>query len=280
LLKLMIVDDEAIILQGLQHMVRRADTLFTEVTGVTDSVEALRLMDTLRPDLVITDIQMPEMNGLELIREAQRKQVKRFVILTGYDVFEYAQQAVRLGAVDYLLKPIDPKELASLLVRLSLEIVEEQKHLQPDAPAEEPEGYDHNENIRTFKDLIHNHFMRDLSLEEVAGHLSLHPNYVSKLIKQETGMTFVQYLRTVRMDKAKSLLSAAQDLPMEQIARNVGFDNPRHFYKVFKQHVGVTPGSYRSSAIAEQLQAGTSPSEGEPAGGAGPIHRWLQSQAE
>jgi YesN/AraC family two-component response regulator len=241
----MLVDDETVILKGLQHMIRKEETLFTEIVGVSDSVEALRMMDTFRPDLLITDIQMPEMNGLELIREAQWKQVKRFVILTGYDVFDYARQAVRLSVADYLLKPVDPKELSALLGRLALEIMEEQPTRQ--AESENDESYENNENIRKFKDFIHRNFMRDLSLEEVAEHLSLHPNYVCSLLKRETSMTFVQYLRTTRIEKAKTLLSGGPLLPMEQISKSVGFDNPRHFYKVFKNHVGLTPGNYRSS---------------------------------
>ncbi|MCA0755955.1 response regulator [Paenibacillus sp. N4] len=249
MLKVMIVDDEAIILKGLQHMIRQAGTLFTEIEGVSDSVEALRMVDEYRPDLIISDIQMPELNGLELIKAAsQKKPDTRFIILSGYDLFEYAREAVRLNVADYLLKPVDPKELIGLLTRLSMEIVEQRKQSQEE-PAEEGDGetYENNENIRKFKEFILGNYMHDISLEEVASHLELHPSYVCSLLKRETGMTYVQYLRTVRIEKAKSLLSGMPNLPMDQISKNIGFENPRHFYKVFKQQVGVTPGHYRTS---------------------------------
>ncbi|OXM85650.1 response regulator transcription factor [Paenibacillus rigui] len=249
MLKLMIVDDEAVILKGIEHLVRREDTLFTEIIGVSDSIEALSLMDTFRPDLLITDIQMPGMNGLELIREAQLKQVRRFAILTGYDLFEYARQALRLNVAEYLLKPIDPQELSALLSKLTLEIIEEHQGNQvlPARASKADVPEDINENIKKFKNFVQNNFMRDVSLEEVAAHLELHPNYVCSLLKRETGMTFIHFLQTIRIEKAKSLLIHMPFMPMEQISKTVGFDSPRHFYKMFKKYVGQTPGSYRTS---------------------------------
>lgn len=252
MLKLMVVDDEAILVKGLQHMIRKAETPFTEIVGVTDSLEALRIMDTFRPDLLITDIQMPEMNGLELIKAAQKKKVSHFVILTGYDLFEYARQAVRLKVAEYLLKPVDPKELAALLTRLSAEIaaLTEKQHKLDIGHSES--HLDSNENVRKFKEFIHDNFMRDISLEEVAAHLNLHPSYVCTLLKRETGMTFVHYLRLVRIERAKKLLHGMPNVPLEQISRRIGFENPRHFYKVFKQQIGVTPGKYRNSVAGSK----------------------------
>jgi len=247
----MIVDDEAAILNGIRHLIVKENTLFTDIVSIQDSVEAVRAMQTFKPDLLITDIQMPGMNGLELIREAQSLKIKRFVILTGHDVFEYARQAVRLGAVDYLLKPVDPKELSALLARLSLEMVEEESFTDR-SDGHEEEVRDSNANIRKFKDFIQRNFMRDLSLEEVASHLQLHPNYVCILLKRETNMTFLQYLRTVRIERAKALLSGQPRLSLDAVAKSVGYDSPRHFYKTFKHLVGQTPGTFRSMVVEQE----------------------------
>lgn len=257
MLKLLIIDDEEIILKGLQRMVKTAQTPFTEVVGVSDAFEALQLMDTFCPDLVLTDIQMPEMNGLELIRNAASKEVGHFVIITGYDDFEYARQALRLQIDDYLLKPVDQKELSTLLLRISAQIMEEK--LRTPVEVEDmvgPEEGNLSENdpqssIGMFEQFIRNNYVRDLSLEEVAEHLQLHPNYLCTLLKRKTGLTFVHYLRMVRIEKAKLLMRGNPNISMEQISHSVGYENARHFYKVFKQYVGQTPGSYRETVTSQ-----------------------------
>lgn len=106
-----------------------------------------------------------------------------------------------------MLKPVDPQELSGLLNRLSMEIVEERSRGQAATDAEEPpEDQDSNHNIRRFKDFIHGNYMRDISLEDVADYLNLHPSYVCSLLKRETHQTFVQYLRGFRINKGKKLL--------------------------------------------------------------------------
>ncbi|MNJ61581.1 Arabinose operon regulatory protein [compost metagenome] len=104
-------------------------------------------------------------------------------------------------------------------------------------------------NIKLFEQYIQQNFSRDLSLEEVADYLSLHPNYLCHLLKQKTGMTFVRYLRLIRIERAKAILTHNPIIPLDQVSRKVGYENPRHFYKVFKQCVGQTPGSYREEAV-------------------------------
>lgn len=247
MLKLIIVDDEAIILKGMQQLIRNMKTPFTDIVGVSDSIEALRIAETFKPDLLITDIQMPEMNGLELIKSiADKKAASKFIILTGYEQFDYALTAIRLQVADYLLKPVDPTELSVLLNKLSLEIIEERNRSQEQlSPSTDPHDKDNNLPICRFKVYIQHHYMKNISLDDVAEYLDLHPNYVSSLVKRETEQTFVQYLRSVRIDKAKVLLHDLPNLPLEQVARTIGFDSPSHFYKVFKQQIGITPGSYR-----------------------------------
>ena len=84
--------------------------------------------------------------------------------------------------------------------------------------------------------------MYDISLGDVAEHLELHPNYVCNLVKRKTGSTFVQYLRSVRIETAKAILRHPDRPTIEQVARSVGYQNARTFYKVFKNMTGVTPG--------------------------------------
>ncbi|NMO94909.1 response regulator transcription factor [Paenibacillus lemnae] len=247
MLRLMIVDDEPIIQEGIRDMIEEENTPFGKILLADDGIDALEKIDYFKPDLIITDIRMPGMDGLEFIRQAQLKKVKRFVILTGHDVFEYARKAIQLQVVDYLLKPVNQQELAELLKRAALMLMEEQQHRVQSAP-DVPVNSSRNENIPLMKAYIEMNYMKNISMPDIAEQLNLHPSYAGHLFKKETGNSFVRYLNQVRVDKAKQLLESTQNMPLDKIAKCVGYDNSRTFYKVFRQMAGVTPGEYRKSA--------------------------------
>ncbi len=245
MLKLMIVDDEPIILDGIRGMIEQEKTPFTKIVTAYDGIEALEKMEYFQPDLIITDIQMPEMDGLELIRQAQKRNVSRFIILSGYDVFEYARKAIQLHVVEYLLKPVNQQELADLLKKLAIELMEERQSRSGAEMEQDQQSTPFNENVKMLKDFINNNYMKDISLSDVAEYLNLHPSYVGQIFKKETGDTFVNYINNLRIDKAKELLVGMPNTSLEKIARCVGYENRRTFYKVFRRYVGQTPGQYR-----------------------------------
>lgn len=247
MLRLMIVDDEPIILEGIRDMIEEENTPFGKIILANDGIDALEKIDYFQPDLIITDIHMPGVDGLELIRQAQHKKVKRFIILTGHDVFEYARKAVQLQVVDYMLKPVNQQELAELLKRIALVLLEEKQHELESLSLNDLTASPQNENISLMKAFIDTNYMKDISLPDVAANLNLHPSYVGQIFKRETGDTFVKYLNQVRIDKAKQLLEGTKDIPLEKIAKCIGYDNIRTFYKVFRKTVGITPGEYRKS---------------------------------
>jgi|HigsolmetaGSP11D_1036233.scaffolds.fasta_scaffold01799_8 Response regulator containing CheY-like receiver domain and AraC-type DNA-binding domain len=244
MLRLLIVDDEPIILDGIRDMIVQEKSAFTKIVTAFDGIEALEVMEYFHPDLVITDIQMPEMDGLEFIAEARKRSVERFIILSGYDVFEYARKAIQLKVVEYLLKPIDQLVLSQLLKRMAIEIMEEKQNIQ-----ETKNGTDGvfsgNEYVAMLYEFIHKNFMKDISLLDAADYLNLHPVYLGQVFKKETGNTFLQYLTHVRIEKAKDLIKGSNTLTLETIAKCVGYENPRTFYKVFRKHVGQSPGQFR-----------------------------------
>ncbi|WP_409345747.1 response regulator [Paenibacillus sp. MBLB4367] len=500
-MKLMVVDDEPVLLNGIIRMIRKADTPFTEIVGACDAIDALQKLEQFQPDLIVTDIHMPEMDGLAFIREAQeRNYCDRFVILTGYGDFAYAQQALRYQVIDYLLKPLDKEELVGVLAKIAqsiradheradeLDLLLLKEHMLYNTPAAElpvkPEqlsgllphpystvivlqtdendpsppaellaalagdlnqvfektymlqsrflrqavllgngsrratdkeleqacgklfqtyrkpdggfsigvsgredaaaclrelyvealaamffnryfyccsiavyrheavnihdGYDNlvryiehaqeqqpsAEQIKKDMQLILLHvagesetqsklreqflvcvglylqsvgltpeaiwgeqaaadlfspcgealdearvadivsqlircvrrpdhrqphmqtidkivafvalnYKLDLSLDMVADHVHMHPNYISTLFRKEMGMTFLHYLHTFRLNKAKKFMQEHPDWPINAIAESVGYENPRHFFKVFKKFENVTPGQFR-----------------------------------
>lgn len=239
-MKILIVDDEPLILAGLVKIVSHVAPIGTEVREAGSASEALDVMRGYLPDVAITDIHMPEKTGFELIEEARMEGLcDRFIILTGYDEFEYARQALRSGVVDYLLKPVDKDEIASLLERI-----------QEELPAESDSDYScHANRILAY---MNKHYNRDLSLDHLADLMNLHPNYISSLFKKETGDTFVNYLNGLRIREARRLLTAERHLPVHEVGHRVGYENKHYFAKVFKKYTGTTPGAYRESGQSKE----------------------------
>lgn len=108
-----------------------------------------------------------------------------------------------------------------------------------------------NQHIEKAKQIINRDFTKDVSLQSVSDELKLSPNYISRLFKQSTGKSFVDYVTSLRVERAKSLLTE-QNLKVNEISRMVGYHNSYYFIKVFKEFTGVTPGEYRKLSMDAQ----------------------------
>lgn len=250
LLKLLIVDDEPIILKGLINIISKQDELYTNIVGATDGIDALEKSKDFQPDLVITDINMPEMSGLELIKKMKEERLcKRFIIVTGYDEFDYAREALRYQVMDYLLKPINKREITELVSRVVSEMRQQQESgkATQSMQADLTNTKEYSRKIKEVLQLIAKQYEQDMGLDTLAEYVQLHPNYLSALFKKETGYTFLQYFHMYRIAKAKQLLMEKTDLPIQQIAIQVGYENQEHFYKVFRKYAGQTPGNFRET---------------------------------
>lgn len=241
-MKMMIVDDEPIILRGIAAMVRGGMDQ-PDIMEAADGYEALERLPDFKPDLLMADVNMPEMSGLQLIEEAQRRgYCSRFIILTGYDEFEYARKALRLGVKDYLLKPVQREELLGAIFQAS-GYGEEAAEGRNAASGGQDGGV-----IDAVLYYLRQHYQRDLSLDEAARHAGVHPNYLCHMMKRDLGIGFVAYLRQIRIEKAKELLAGGPAVPIGDVAQAVGYEQARHFFKVFKRMTGMTPGQYRSAS--------------------------------
>ena len=244
-MKILVVDDEPIILNGLMTIIKRDTSLHLEMEAANDGVEALQKSQTFKPDLLITDINMPEMTGLELIKNMKQLNLcNHFVILTGYDYFEYALQALRYGVIDYFLKPLNKPEILKIIHKLYLEIATEADD-QPNRFLKQTKGATYCRHIKEVLNYIHTNYEQDLCLDQLAESVNLHPTYLSSLFRKETGEKFIHYLHTFRIEKAKQMLKNNAELPIHKIALLVGYENKEHFYKVFKKYAGQTPKTFR-----------------------------------
>ena len=182
---------------------------------------------------------MPQLNGLDLAQLVREKAPSCHIIfLTGYDDFEFAQKAIRLGADDYLLKPFSKADIEEMLEKVKNKLDEEGKKAQVETLVDQGHSTE-------LEEAIHSRLADSrLTLKDLALQLGFSPSYLSVLIKKTLGLPFQEYLIQERMKKAKLLLLTT-DLKIYEIADQVGFEDMNYFSQRFKQVVGVTPRQYK-----------------------------------
>ncbi len=237
--KVIVADDEKLIARNIARRVEAAGAAFEVVAQAGTGLEALELAGQLMPDVVFSDIKMPEMDGLELIARLRRQNPSALcVIISGYSDFEYARAAIQNHAVDYLLKPVNPEELSALLTRLEATLLAREQAL---APRREASAAEVVENVMLY---LQENYDRQIDFAAVAGAQAVSAPYLSKLFHDHAGTSPSRYLSDLRMQKAKKLLLDSQ-LSIKEIAVRVGYPDPFHFSKSFKNAVGMSPAQYR-----------------------------------
>jgi two-component system response regulator YesN len=245
-MKLIIVDDEPKIRKGLFKLLEAQEGF--QVTGVFEDVRtALKALYELEADVIITDIKMPEVSGLELIRQIRERNLNiRIIILSGYSNFSYAQKAIELGVTRYLLKPTDPRELLSVLRELEQELFPE-SHEKEEMQDHSAEGENEVGNLLVLKAIqyIAVHYGGRITLKDMAEELHLSPNYLCELFKRHTGKNLMEYVTEYRMQKAKSYLNHVE-YKVADVAEMVGYKEAKYFSSAFKKEYGITPLEYRN----------------------------------
>jgi two-component system response regulator YesN len=268
LLKVVIIDDEEWIRFLIKDIVPW-ETIGMKVVGeASNGIEGIALCEKLNPDIVLTDIRMPGIDGLGLLRECMiRNPNLKGIILSGYSDFSYAQTALNYGAYQYMLKPIDEDELIKILNNAKLDIEKKNKQkgkleklqtavqkMQEGNLKEKEEHYPDNNSgssvVAKALAFIGENYGANLTLESVADSVYLNASYFSDLFKKEIGKTFIEYLSELRVEKAKGLLKNF-DLRVNEVAVLVGFIDSNYFAKVFKKYTGVTPSQYRDLLLTK-----------------------------
>ncbi|MCZ8515352.1 response regulator [Paenibacillus filicis] len=247
----LVVDDEAWMCEGMTKIIQKTNTGFDVVRTAENGLEGLASLHDNEVDVVLADICMPGMDGLEMLRrmrEAGHEQP--VVIISGHHEFDYAQKAIRYGVYDYLLKPVDREEISHLLVKLSRKLEREHASERSNRlPAEEEPKEDDLRSgcqiVRMMMDQAKRKYMNDLSISVISDQTGFNPSYLSRIFKQETGKGYVQYVTEIRLEAARKLLMENPDLHVSEIAHRVGYWDDKHFSKQFKREFGMTPSEYR-----------------------------------
>lgn len=244
-LRVLLVDDEIMIREGFKRLYDWEGHDCQVVGEAADGMEALAQIDTLRPDIVIMDINIPIMNGLKVIQVSRLKHPNTaFVIVSGYDDFSYCREALRLQITDYILKPVNYEEFGTCIDNLKISLFQQRVSEEPE-PQEE-------RTITGITRYLQEHLAEDVSLAVLADQFHLNPQYISQLFKSEIGVGFLAYLTNIRMEKAKKLLLSTS-LPIADVAEQSGYGDYRVFTKVFKKSEGSTPSQYRRDFMETAL---------------------------
>ena len=247
--RVVLVDDERLIIRGLSTVVPWAE-LGCEVAGTAhDGAAGLELIRSLRPDIVMTDIRMPNMDGLTMLAAIRSEFPEiQMCVLTAYRDFEYARKAITLGVCRYLLKPSDLEELKEA-VRQMVSRLDAMPQLREDEPENEAVKEAGNHLVKAALAYMKEHCTEQhLSLGDVADHVYVSQWHLSKLLNRETGQSFFDLLGSMRINAAKKLL-ADPSLRIHEIAEQAGFSDVAHFSRSFKKTAGCTPGEYRNREV-------------------------------
>lgn len=250
MIRTIILDDERIIRNGITKIIQENVPEFQVIATFGNGRDCLEYLERETADLIISDVRMPYIDGLEMIRNlCERGVTVDFILISGYDDFEYCRTAIQYGVFDYMLKPIDKGDFIRTLRKLAIKRQEESVCQAPEEPNHEmiqASGGD-RKVIRQIKDYLSAHYNEPVSLEALSARFYMNPNYISQLFKQETGKTLTNYLSQIRMDRAKQYLQDPSKR-INEIAALVGYQSPQTFAAVFKRYCGVTPREYREMA--------------------------------
>ena len=230
MIRVLLVEDEAMTMNLLKIIVNWEEFQMKIVGCASNGQAALFMIPEVKPDIVITDIKMPMMDGLKLSEEIRKQYPDiKVMLVTAYDDIRFAQEAMRAGVVDFILKPLKRQEMREALERVGNKI----------------EKKENSETIEQIRDYLEEHYTEStVSLTSVAELFFLNPSYLSRSFKQKTGATFVDYLNEIRIRHACDYL-VRSDLKIFEIANKVGIPNPDYFSKCFRKKMGISVKEYR-----------------------------------
>lgn len=243
--KLMVVDDEPMVVEGIRDGIDWEQYGIIVCACAYNGSQGMELCRRELPDIIITDIKMPGLNGLDFISEAQQiVPCARFIIVSAFELFSYAQTAISLNVQAYLVKPVRSAVIVDTVLQAVQSIEKDRNHPKfQQREQEEAVGYDMVERAKLY---IDSHIHQEISLGDVAACVNLSPSYFSRLFKKEVGMAFVDYVRYMKVEKAKLLLTTTNQKVYE-IAEDLGYQSVRYFIAIFKAAQGETPQEYRTS---------------------------------
>ncbi len=271
--RILLADDEQIERMALARRLMRRFGDILQISEATNGKEAVQLYQKEHSQIIIMDISMPELNGVEAAEQIRSMDEDCIIVfLTAYDEFSYAKRAIVIRALDYLLKPCDEEELTAVMeeaMRLTdkaskkeespwkrAEREEAEKEAaarreawpwNPDAePPKDPETERMNQVAEKIRTYIRENYMNEISMQDAARQFNYSDAYFCKLFKQCFDQNFTTYLTNFRINEAKRLLKD-KTISVKDAGMKVGYYDSNYFAKVFKRVTGMIPSEYRET---------------------------------
>lgn len=249
--RVFLVDDEAVIVEGLKKVINWPE-FNCEVCGTaTDGKTGLSEIRRLKPNILFTDICMPEMDGLAMIAQLKSEIPDlQIAVLTGYHDFTYAQQAVRLGVTRLLTKPSRMDEIEEAIKAMVENLRNQEIPRSQEIPASEARAASQEPGSNSFivsqaLAYMEDHYAERLALQDVAEHCYVSQWHLSKLLNKHTDKSFYDLLNAIRIREAKILLRDPK-LRVTDISERVGYTDSGHFCRTFKKLEGISANEYRN----------------------------------
>lgn len=242
--KYIIAEDESLIRKNLVKKINALNLPLESAGETANGLEAIGLIERHCPELVITDIRMPQCDGLELIKYLHGNYPRtKVVVLSGYDDFSYAQTALRYSVKDYLLKPVASEHLLEALQRVLITMGAESEELKAYHSKENTLNQEAIANL--LQKYLSENYQKEISLRELGDKFGFTPEYLGKIFKKFTGETLSKYLIKLRMNEAKRLLLNSPEMSIQKVGELVGYKDDFYFSRAFKNYTGIQPSKFR-----------------------------------
>ncbi|SDB41316.1 two-component system, response regulator YesN [Pseudobutyrivibrio sp. YE44] len=242
--RVLIAEDEDIIRKGIAYTMDWVSMGCTIVGEAANGKEGIDKIKELEPDIVLADIMMPLMDGIEMIRTGNDIADFKSIIMTSYADFEYAKQAIDMGVSAYLMKPVDEDELKKNIQKVTTEIEKERQLKQI---SEKNTVYIKTDNVNDYVqhiiDATKENYADKISIESFSEELGVSASYLSRKFKESTGATYLDFLNKYRVQQAIKLLETGK-YKIYQVSDMTGFTDYKHFNTVFKRYTGSAPSDF------------------------------------
>jgi len=242
--KVLLVDDERTILEGISSIVDWEREGVTLSGTANNGVEALEFIEKNEPDIVISDIMMPGLDGIQLLQKTSKTHpLMKFILLSGYSEFEYARQAMGYGVKHYLLKPSNEDLISQALAEVVSEL-DLQRNQELLFRFQDKKEQSYSDIVMQMIDVIEKHLGNPhLTLQFVANEeLYMNADYLGKQFKKEVGHGFSTFVRNKRVEQALKIIEHESSIRVYELAERLGFgDNPQYFSQIFKKITGYKP---------------------------------------
>ena len=243
--KAVIIDDITLVRDAIKMLGQWEVFGIDEIFEADNAEKGLEIICSRHPDIIITDMKMPVMDGTQLLKKIEELEIKsKIIVISGYSDYKYTRLAIQSGVIDYILKPVDPQDLNNALSAATAQL--ETEAGSSDTPS--PENTDIKGSSKIVCEVIayiNDHYLSDISLASIAENFFLSKEHLSRLFKKETGQNLFSYIMQLKLDEAKRLLQTT-DMTLDEIAGHLSFSNGNYFSKVFKKNCGLSPTEYRS----------------------------------